>query len=70
MSHTESDIFSIGGVLKKVVACGFFAVLLRLLRLLVGVYVANVAAFAARYGLGMAAIWSSIANVHTTSYLT
>jgi hypothetical protein len=46
MSPTESDIFSIGGVLKKVVACGFFGVLLWLLWLLVGVYVANVAAFA------------------------
>ena len=36
-----------GGVLKKVDACGFFGVLLWLLGLLVGRYVANVAAFAA-----------------------
>ena len=43
---TESDIFSIGGVLKKADAWRFFGVLLWLLELLVGVYVANVAAFA------------------------
>lgn len=56
--------------MKKVVACGFFGVLLLLLLLLAGLYVAAVAVFAARYGLAMAAIWSDIANVHTTSYLT
>ena len=59
-----------GGVLKKADAWRFFGVLLWLLELLVGVYVANVAAFVVRYGLGMAAIWSNIANVHTTVYLT
>ena len=32
--------------------------------------VAAAAVSAARYGLGMAAIWSDIANVHTTVYLT
>jgi len=57
-------------VLKKTAACGFFGVLLWLLELLVGRYVAAATVFAARYGLGMAAIWSSIANAHTTSYLT
>ena len=59
-----------GGVLKKTDAWRFFGVLLWLLLLLVGVYVAAVAAFAARYGLGMPAIRTHIANVHTTSYLT
>jgi hypothetical protein len=56
--------------LKKADACGFFGDLLWLLLLLVGVYVADVTASAARYGLGMDAIWSDIANVPTTSYLT
>ena len=46
MSPTESDFFCWGGGLKKVAACGLFGVLLWLLVLLVGVYVANVAAFA------------------------
>lgn len=59
-----------GGGLKKVAACGIFGVFLWLLELLVGVYVVDVAAFAVRYGLGMAAIRIDIANVHTTSYLT
>jgi hypothetical protein len=57
-------------VSKNAAACGLFGVLLWLLGLLVGVYVANIAAFAARYGLGMAAIWSDIANVHAAFYLT
>ncbi len=47
MSPTESDIFSMCVVLKKAVACGFFGVLLWLLWLLVGIYVAAVAASAA-----------------------
>jgi hypothetical protein len=67
---TETEIFSRWGVLKKADAWGFFGVLLLLLLLLVGLYVAAAAVSAARYGLGMAAIWSDIANVHTTSYLT
>ena len=70
MPTTETDFFSRWGVLKKAVACGFFAVLLLLLLLLVGIYVAAAAVSAARYGIGMAALWSDIANVHTTSYLT
>jgi hypothetical protein len=57
-------------VLKKADACGFFGVFLLLLLLLVGIHAAAAAVSAARYGLGMAAIWSDIANVHTTSYLT
>jgi hypothetical protein len=44
MSPTESDIFCWGGGLKKADACGFFGVLLGLLLLLVGVYVAAVVA--------------------------
>jgi hypothetical protein len=40
MSHTESDFFCWGGGLKKAAACGFFGVLLWLLLLLVGLYVA------------------------------
>ena len=47
MSHTESDFFSRWGVLKKADACGFFGVLLWLLELLVGVYVAAGAVSAA-----------------------
>jgi hypothetical protein len=70
MSPTESDFFCWGGVLKKAAACGFFAVLLWLLWLLVGIYVAAAAASAPRHGLGMAAIWSNLANVHTAVYLT
>lgn len=64
---TESDIFSMGGGLKKADAWRFFGVFLWPL---VGVYVATVTASAARYGLGMPVIWSSLANVHTTVYLT
>jgi hypothetical protein len=67
---TETDFFSRRGGLKKADACGFFGVLLWLLLLLVGIYVAAAAASSVRYGLGMAAIWSDIANVHTTPYLT
>ena len=59
-----------GGGLKKAVACGLFGVLLWLLGLLVGLYMVDVAAFAGRYGLGMAVIRTDIANVHTTVYLT
>jgi hypothetical protein len=70
MPSTETDFFSRWGVLKKAVACGFFGVLLGLLLLLVGLYVAAAAVSAAHYGLGMAAIRTDIANVHTTSYLT
>ena len=70
MPTTETDFFSRWGVLKKADACGFFGVFLLLLLLLVGIHVAAAAVSAARYGLGMAAIWSDIANVHTTSYLT
>jgi hypothetical protein len=57
-------------VLKKADACGFFGVFLLLLLLLVGIHAAAAAVSAARYGLGMAAIRTDIANVHTTSYLT
>jgi hypothetical protein len=67
---TETDFFSRWGVSKKAVACGFFWLFLWLLLLLVGIHVAAAAVSAARYGLGMAAIWSDIANVHTTIYLT
>jgi len=65
---TETDFFSRWGVSKKAVACGFFWVFLLLLLLLVGIHAAA-AVSAVRYGLGMAAIWSDIANVHTTVYL-
>jgi len=67
---TESDFFCWGGGLKKADACGFFGVFLLLLLPLVGIHVAAAAVSAVRYGIGMAAIWSDIANVHTTSYLT
>ena len=70
MSHTESDFFCWGGGLKKAAACGFFGVLLWLLLLLVGLYVAVYTGSAVRYGLEMAAIRTDIANVHTTVYLT
>jgi hypothetical protein len=43
-------------VLKNAAACGFFGVLLGLLLLLVGIYVAAAAAFAVRYGACMAAV--------------
>ena len=69
MPTTETDFFSRWGGLKKAVACGFFWLFLLLLLLLVGIHVAAAAVSAARYGLGMAAIWSDIANVYTTSYL-
>jgi len=59
----------VGGI-KKGRCLWIFWLFLWLLLLLVGLYVAAAAVFAARYGLGMAAIWSDIANVHTTSYLT
>ena len=70
MPTTETDFFCWGGGLKKADACGFFGVFLWLLLLLVGIHVAAAAVFAARYGLGMAAIRTDIANVHTTVYLT
>ncbi len=47
MSHTESDFFCWGGGLKKAAACGLFGVLLWLLGLLVGLYVAAAAVSAA-----------------------
>jgi len=65
---TETDFFCWGGGLKKADARGFFGVFLLLLLLLVGIHAAA-AVSAVRYGLGMAAIWSDIANVHTTVYL-
>jgi len=54
-------------VLKKDTLLRIFSLFLLLLLLLVGVYVAAAAVSAARYGLGMDAIRSDIANVHTTS---
>jgi len=67
---TETEIFSRWGVLKKADVLGFFWLfLLLLLLLLVNLYMAA-AVSAARYGLGMYAIRTNIANVHTTVYLT
>ena len=60
MSHTESDFFCWGGGLKKVAACGFFAVLLWLLVLLVGRYVANAAAFAVLAAAAAGLLWSPL----------
>jgi hypothetical protein len=58
-----------GGYQKRPLPVDFLAFSVLLL-LLVGIHVAAAAVSAARYGLGMAAIWSDIANVHTTIYLT
>jgi hypothetical protein len=60
--------FEAGGAEKGRCLWIFWGFLLLLL-LLVGIHVAAADVFAARYGLGMAAIWSDIANVHTTVYL-
>jgi len=57
MSHTESDFFCWGGGLKKVAACGLFAVLLGLLGLLVGVYVAAVAVSAVLPVAAVGLLW-------------
>ena len=57
MSPTESDIFCWGGGLKKVAACGIFAVLLWLLGLLVGLYVAAAAVSAALPAAAVGLLW-------------
>jgi hypothetical protein len=57
MPSTESDIFSIGRGLKKAVACGFFGVLLGLLLLLVGVYVAAAAVSAVLPAVAIGLLW-------------
>lgn len=70
MSHTESDIFCWGGGLKKVVACGFFAVLLWLLELLVGIYVAAAAAFAVLPVAAVGLLWLLRCCAAALLYLT
>jgi hypothetical protein len=58
----------VGGI-KKGRCLWIFLGFLWLLLLLVDIHAAAADVFAARYGLGMDAIWSDIANVHTTVYL-
>ncbi len=57
MSHTESDFFCWGGVLKKADACGLFAVFLWLLGLLVGVYMAVAAVSAVLPVVSCGLLW-------------
>ena len=70
MPTTETDFFLTVGGAEKGRCLWIFWRFLLLLLLLVGLHVAAAAVFAARYGLGMDAIRTDIANVHTTVYLT